>query len=420
MTSCQESNATFSASVTLNRRCSENEKENENEYTTINFAERVLSVLGNLCMNELYSDVSFVVEGQRLPAHCFILAARCEYFRALLYGPLAESKERPIPLLQVPLEAFKVILGYLYSGKLTISKLNLDASVKVLRLANMYCLVEVESVITKHMIQNLKTSNVLMVLDESRRYNLNELAKECLKLVDRNSSDLLKHYSFRVLSKESLEEVLSRDTFVAPEVDIFGAVCKWSLHNPDVDINSVVSLVRLPLMTAEHLLRVVRPTGIVEPEKLLDAIDSGIAPVNLPYRAIACPGVDVTVSEKHPHRLIIKGNKMSIELSCWYKINTLHILGTYDYTVNALSCAAEVSCDRIHWKRVGNSTFQVSQTWQIIRFPAQAVRFIRIVHPETGRKNLINYVMHLKAILEDTAPEDRDWQCLTVENPEQQ
>ncbi|XP_002132233.2 BTB/POZ domain-containing protein 9-like [Drosophila pseudoobscura] len=346
-----------------------------------------------------------------------ILAARCEYFRALLYGPLAESMERPIPLPQVPLEAFKVILCYLYSGELRIPKMNLDASVKVLSLANMYCLAEVESVVTKHMIQNLKTSNVLMVLDESRRYNLNELAKECLKLVDRNSSDLLKHYSFRVLSKESLEEVLRRDTFVAPEVDIFEAVYKWSLLNADVDINSVVSLVRLPLMTVEHLLRVVRPTRIVEPEKLLDAIASGIAPVNLPYRAVVCPGVDVTASEKHTYRWTINCNELSIELSCWDKINTLHILGTYDHTVNALSCAAEVSCDRIHWERVGNGRFQLSQTWQIIRFPAQAVRFVRIVHPETGRKDLINYVMQLKAILEDTVPEDRVGQCLTVETP---
>ncbi|BFF98181.1 BTB/POZ domain-containing protein 9-like [Drosophila madeirensis] len=60
--------------------------------------------MSGLCLNERYSDVEFVVE-QRLPAHRNILAERSEYFRAMLYGDLAESKEREIRL-EVPVSAF--------------------------------------------------------------------------------------------------------------------------------------------------------------------------------------------------------------------------------------------------------------------------------------------------------------------------
>ncbi|XP_015043233.1 BTB/POZ domain-containing protein 9-like [Drosophila pseudoobscura] len=49
-----------------------------------------ISDMSRLCMNELYSDVIFLVEDQRLPGHRNILAARSEYFRALLYGDMAE------------------------------------------------------------------------------------------------------------------------------------------------------------------------------------------------------------------------------------------------------------------------------------------------------------------------------------------
>lgn len=37
--------------------------------------------LGQLVLGEEYSDVTFVVEGKRFPAHRVILAARCHYFR---------------------------------------------------------------------------------------------------------------------------------------------------------------------------------------------------------------------------------------------------------------------------------------------------------------------------------------------------
>lgn len=66
--------------------------------------------LSMLCLNPEYSDVTLIVEGQRLHAHkvmglmfgaCFlsllsvqvILAARSEYFRALLYGGMKESSQ---------------------------------------------------------------------------------------------------------------------------------------------------------------------------------------------------------------------------------------------------------------------------------------------------------------------------------------
>lgn len=65
---------------------------------------------------------------------------------------------------------------------------------------------------------------------------------------------------------------MSRDSFYAPEVEIFRAVWSWSKANPDCDIGSILDVVRLSLMSIEELLEVVRPTGLVSPEAILDAI----------------------------------------------------------------------------------------------------------------------------------------------------
>ncbi|XP_022228025.2 BTB/POZ domain-containing protein 9-like [Drosophila obscura] len=239
------------------------------------FGGGVLADLERLCMSDLYSDVSFYVEDQRLPAHRLVLAARSEYFRALLYGGKSEPKERQIRL-DVPLQSFKVILGYVYSGDLSISTLDVDASFKVLGLANLYGMQEVELALATHLMESLALSNVCTILNTARLFNFAQLTMKCLNFMDRNSAALLKHDTFQILAKESLEEVLRRGTFADYELHIFQAVHKWSLHNPSEEMKSVLALIRFPLIAVKDLVGTVRGSGIVESETIFDAIDEAM------------------------------------------------------------------------------------------------------------------------------------------------
>lgn len=75
--------------------------------------------------------------------------------------------------------------------------------------------------------------------------------------------------------------LISRDSFFAPEIDIFMAVRSWIEANPDVSADdqlSVLSVVRLPLMSLNELLTIVRPTGLLSPETILDAIELQTVP----------------------------------------------------------------------------------------------------------------------------------------------
>merc|ERR1719259_468586 len=66
-----------------------------------------------------FCDVTFVVGSERIHAHRIILAARCLYFRALLFGGLKESQQQnEIVIKGVNSHAFKVLLRYAYTGKL--------------------------------------------------------------------------------------------------------------------------------------------------------------------------------------------------------------------------------------------------------------------------------------------------------------
>lgn len=57
----------------------------------------------------------------------------------------------------------------------------------------------------------------------------------------------------------------------------------------------MVSYVRLPLMNLEQLLRIVRPCGILDPDRLLDAIEEKTTAKSLLYRGALC---------EYPHKIV--------------------------------------------------------------------------------------------------------------------
>ena len=70
----------------------------------------------------------------------------------------------------------------------------------------------------------------------------------------------------------ALKEVISRDSFCAPEIEIFRGVQTWSERNPDEALQGIVKHVRLPLMSLDELLNTVRPSSLVAADAILDAI----------------------------------------------------------------------------------------------------------------------------------------------------
>ncbi|KAG0713222.1 BTB/POZ domain-containing protein 9 [Chionoecetes opilio] len=75
--------------------------------------------------------------------------------------------------------------------------------------------------------------------------------------------------------QSALKSIISRDSFCAPEVHIFQGVYEWVERNaglaPELT-QEILSQIRLPLISLSDLLNVVRPTGLISPDQILDAI----------------------------------------------------------------------------------------------------------------------------------------------------
>lgn len=191
--------------------------------------------MGELCMSSEYSDVTFIVENQKIPAHRVILASRSSYFRALLYGGLAESTQSEIEL-NVPLVAFKTLLEYIYTGFMSLSQIKEEHILDTLGLANQYGFEALEEAISTYLKKKLSLENSCAILDAARLYNLETLTAVCMTFMDRNATSVLSHPTFKCLSQSSLCSLLQRDSFFAQEIEIFNAVHDWIKYNQTADI----------------------------------------------------------------------------------------------------------------------------------------------------------------------------------------
>ncbi|XP_058120656.1 BTB/POZ domain-containing protein 9 [Anopheles ziemanni] len=388
---------------------------------TARFAEQ----MAQLCMSQMYSDVTFIVDDMRLPAHRVILAARSAYFNALLYGGMKESQQNEIKL-DVPLMAFKALLRYIYSGCMSLSQMREEHILDTLGLANQYGFDDLEKSISDYLRQVLALGNVCAILDAARLYGLDSLSTVCHLFVDRNATEILKHETFFNLSLDSLVCLLQRDSFFATEVNIFQAVFDWCRANKESlkndDISSVVGRVRFSLMSVDELLTVVRPSGILDPDRLLDAIAEKISCTQLPYRGALWPEENVATAKFNSHTIIgemrsalLDGDTVSYDLEKGYtrhsigengeahgivvELGTVFIINhikmlLWDRDNRSYNYYIEVSVNQRNWVRVVDNTKYVCRSWQQLYFPAQAVRYIRLV----GTYNTMNKVFHVVAL----------------------
>uniref|UniRef100_A0A8C8DAY3 BTB/POZ domain-containing protein 9 n=1 Tax=Oryzias sinensis TaxID=183150 RepID=A0A8C8DAY3_9TELE len=269
--------------------------------------------LGALVLGEEYSDVTFIVEGKRFPAHRVILAARCHYFRALLFGGMKESQpQAEVRLEETRAEAFSMLLNYLYTGRASLSSAREEVLLDFLGLAHRYGLQPLEDSTSDFLRTILHINNVCLVFDVACLYCLSALSAACCAYMDRHAPEVLTSDGFLTLSKAALLTVVQRDSFAATEKDIFQALCRWCRHHQDGDhTQEVMSVVRLPLMTLAEMLNVVRPSGLVSPDDLLDAIKtrSESRNMDLNYRGMLIPEENLATM-KHGAQ-VVKGELKS-------------------------------------------------------------------------------------------------------------
>ncbi|KAF3850259.1 hypothetical protein F7725_019978, partial [Dissostichus mawsoni] len=313
--------------------------------------------LGALVLGEEYSDVTFIVEGKRFPAHRVILAARCHYFR-----------QAEVCLEETRTEAFSMLLHYLYTGRASLSSAREEVLLDFLGLAHRYGLQPLEDSTSEFLRTILHINNVCPVFDVASLYSLSAL----------NAAWRL-HGPTRARKKE-----------------IFLALSRWCRqHEEGVDTQEVMAAVRLPLMTLTEMLNTVRPSGLLSPDDLLDAIKtrSESRNMDLNYRGMLTTmkyGAQVVKGELKS--ALLDGDTQNYDLDhgfsrhpieddCRAGIQVKLGQSSYSYYI-------EVSMDELDWVRVVDHSKFLCRSWQNLFFTPRVCSVIEGV--SRSRNALLN------------------------------
>lgn len=242
----------------------------------IDHVELLSSQTSALYRSQEFTDVTFIVDGSKFFAHRVILAARSEYFRALLFGGMRETNpDTQIDIHDTTSPAFDALLKYVYSGKMFLGDYKEDTILELLSLAHKYGFLALESALQGYLKAILNIRNVCVVFDAAVLYQMNDLYTTCLSFLDRNAVEVLSTEGFSCLTKSALIEIIKRDSFCAPENQIFRAVVEWvesAEEMSDVDFKDILDKVRLPLISLHDLFNIVRPSDLFSADAILDAI----------------------------------------------------------------------------------------------------------------------------------------------------
>jgi BTB/POZ domain-containing protein 9 len=383
--------------------------------------EHVSGDLFDLLKSGELSDVTFLVGGVKFPAHRIILASRCDFFRVLLFGEMREARSgAEIPLMDATPESFRVLLEYIYSGKVCLGDLSEQVVLDLLGLANKYDFNQLQLSLMAYLKATLNVSNVCITYNVAMFYQLKELCQACASFVDLNAPAVMKSDGFLTLSHQALIQVISRDSFYSPELDIYLGIKRWRENNEldPSELKSLLKVVRLQLLPMESLLNEVRQSGLYEANDILDAITmiNQKKPIDLDQRGllipeenVATPQHDAVVSDGQAVLLngdtesytgeqgyavhtILKDQQKGIvvQLNQPYIINCIRML-LWDRDNRSYSYFIQISLDGSDWVNAIDRSQCLCRSWQELYFKERIVKYIRII----GTYNSMNRSFHL-------------------------
>jgi len=133
-----------------------------------------------------FSDITFVVQAQRIYAHKAILVAQCEHFRAMFSGGrFAESSQAEVEIPEWSHVAFKAMLEWLYTGCMP-RELSAAHLTELLSLADHYTLDGLKHVCENVLVHSVEIENACALLRHADQYMASELKKYCLTYIIKN------------------------------------------------------------------------------------------------------------------------------------------------------------------------------------------------------------------------------------------
>jgi len=161
--------------------------------------------LDKIVSNQLFSDITFFVEGKKVPAHKLILEVRTDYFRRMFSSGLRESQSNEIQIFDCTPSVFTDVLRYIYTDSCAVNDSN---CISLLEQANFFQIDRLKAICERYWFDNINNRNCCSVLQVADRFNASQLKDFAMEFIFKNIQDVVKTEGFGELDQSLVSHIL--------------------------------------------------------------------------------------------------------------------------------------------------------------------------------------------------------------------
>ena len=150
---------------------------------------------------------------------------------------------------------------------------------QLIYVAKKYMVKSLERRCIDYLRSELNAENALVLLNQSTLIDDEDLINECWKIIDKESEEIIKTDHFKDIDRNTLDDILSRDSLQSKEVSIFNAVLEWAkqactrkslpitAENQRKVLDDTFYKIRFPSMTEEEYADTAAQSGVLSFEE---------------------------------------------------------------------------------------------------------------------------------------------------------
>ena len=158
---------------------------------------RLAEDYATLLEKETLSDVHFVVQNLKIPAHKVVLAARSPVFAAMFQNEMQENSSNEVVVTDMEPDALKQMLQFIYTGRCQIGAWTEDLFLA----ADKYDIKDLKGVCEDELGMKLCVDNALRFLILSDLHRAAELKEDSISFINKNAVEIMKKPAWKDLIK---------------------------------------------------------------------------------------------------------------------------------------------------------------------------------------------------------------------------
>lgn len=154
--------------------------------------DQLLKSIDKLLVSEKFTDITLLVDGNKLQAHKNILASRNEVLEAMLTNDMVEKNKNVIDIPDVDIATFKAFLKYVYTGIVEDENLTLE----LLILADKFLDQTLKDSCEIFLCQDISFDDAIDKLLVANRHNCHDLETRSASYIASHINDFLESPKF--------------------------------------------------------------------------------------------------------------------------------------------------------------------------------------------------------------------------------